>query len=43
MPTEWTRTSEASTTSFKDDTLELKIFYSILDEERLCKIFESLR
>jgi len=34
------QTSEASTTNFKDDTLELEFFYFILDEESLCKILK---
>jgi len=40
MPTERMQTSEASTTNFKDDILELEFFYSILDEESLCKILK---
>ena len=32
--------SGASTTTFKDDTLELEFFYSILDEESLCTILK---
>jgi len=34
------QTSEASTTTFKDDTLKLEFFYSILDEETLCTILK---
>ena len=40
MLTELIQTSEASTTTFKDDTLELEFFYSILDEESLCTILK---
>jgi len=41
MPTERMQTSEASTTNFKDNTLELVFFvYFILDEESLCKMLK---
>jgi len=40
MLTELMWTSEVSTTTFKDDTLEFEFFYSILDEESLCTILK---
>jgi hypothetical protein len=40
MATELMQTSKASTTTFKDEALELEVF--ILNEESLCKIFESV-
>jgi hypothetical protein len=40
MPTERMQTSEASTTKFKDDTMELDFFYSILDKQNMCKILK---
>jgi len=42
MLTEMMQTSEASTTTFKDDALELEVFFFTPDEES-CVIFASLR